>query len=82
MEGLNALVCQRIQFVCLNIFLNLPIPRFRIKFNKPLAKSVEFSRRESRHVLFDFFNVTHESRFLLFSTKTVYHKAVRRKPSF
>ena len=30
MEGLNALVRQRIPFAGLDRFLNLPIPRFRI----------------------------------------------------
>ena len=74
MEGLNFLV-QRIQLAGLDSFFNLPIPRFRIKFDKPFAKSVELkSRRESQYFLFDFFNVTHETRSLLLSTNKVYHK--------
>ena len=80
MEGLNSLVCQRIQFAGLDSFFNLPVPRFRIKFDEPFSKSVEFSGRESQHFLFDSFNVTHETRSFLLAR--VYHKAVRRKPSF
>ena len=82
MQRLNCLVRQRIQFAGLDSFFNLAVPRFRIKFDKPFAKSVQFSGRESQHFLFDFFNVTHETQSLLFSTNKVYHKAVRRKPSF
>ena len=80
MEGLNCLVRQRIQFPSLDSFFNLPVPCFRIKFDKPFAKSVEFRRRESRHFLFDFFNVTHETRPLLLSK--VYHKAVWKTWSY
>ncbi len=65
MEGLNSLVRQRIQFAGLDSFFNLPVPRFRIKFDKPFAKSIQFSRRESQYFLFNFFNVTHEIQPLL-----------------
>ncbi len=65
MEGLNALVRQRIQFSGMDSFFNFPVPRFRVKFDKPFAKSVQFSGRESYDFLFDFFNVTHEIHPLL-----------------
>ena len=80
MEGLNCLVRQRIQFPGLDRFFNLSVPRLRIKFDKPFAKNVEFSRRESQYFLFDFFNITHETQSFLLPR--VYHKAVSRKPSF
>ena len=84
MEGLNSLVYQRIQFACLDSFLNFADPTLPHQNSiNHLRKASSFNRDErAKHFLFDFFNVTHESRFVLLATNEVYHKAIRRKPSF